>query len=103
MLDEVIFAVRTDDKDDLAWLDEVVPTVPEYRKWEGAKGRGGNYQDAWNVVEKGTMYIKIDDDVVRIPTACHLGHRPPFSFLDRAAMLTPLLPPFHLANRPSDA
>jgi hypothetical protein len=64
MLDEIIFVVRTDDEDDLKYLEDLLPTVPEYRKYE-AKGRGGKYKDAWNVVEKGTMYIKIDDDVVR--------------------------------------
>jgi hypothetical protein len=70
MLDEVIFVVRTDDADDLKYLDELLPTVPEYKKFE-AKGRGGKYKDAWDVVEKGTMYIKIDDDVVRIPAQMH--------------------------------
>ena len=64
MLDEVIFVVRTDDEGDLEYLEELLPTVPEYKKYE-AKGRGGRYKDAWDVVEKGTMYIKIDDDVVR--------------------------------------
>jgi hypothetical protein len=64
MLDEVIFVVRTDDEGDLKYLEELLPTVPEYKKYE-AKGRGGRYKDAWDVVEKGTMYIKIDDDVVR--------------------------------------
>jgi hypothetical protein len=67
MLDEVIFVVRTDDEDDLKYLEELLPTVPEYKKYE-AKGRGGRYKDAWDVVEKGTMYIKIDDDVVRRTT-----------------------------------
>jgi hypothetical protein len=64
MLDEIIFVVRTDDEDDLKYLEDILPTVPEYKKYE-AKGRGGKYKDAWDVVEKGTMYIKIDDDVVR--------------------------------------
>jgi hypothetical protein len=64
MLDEIIFVVRTDDEDDLQYLEDLLPTVPEYKKYE-AKGRGGKYKDAWDVVEKGTMYIKIDDDVVR--------------------------------------
>jgi hypothetical protein len=64
MLDEIIFVVRTDDEDDLKYLEDLLPTVPEYKKYE-AKGRGGKYKDAWDVVEKGTMYIKIDDDVVR--------------------------------------
>ena len=70
MLDEVIFVVRTDIKEDLDWLEQQLPHTPEYTKWEGAKGRGGRYADAWNVVEKGTMYIKIDDDVV-----CQTSHR----------------------------
>lgn len=64
MLDEVIFVVRTDDEDDLKYLEDLLPTVPEYRKYE-AKGRRRKYKDAWDVVENGTMYIKIDDDVVR--------------------------------------
>jgi hypothetical protein len=64
MLDEIIFVVRTDNPGDLQYLEELLPTVPEYKKYQ-VKGRGGKYKDAWDVVEKGTMYIKIDDDVVR--------------------------------------
>jgi hypothetical protein len=73
MLDEVIFVVRTDDPGDLKYLEELLPTVPEYKKYQ-AKGRGAKYKDAWNVVQKGTMYIKIDDDVVRgTPISKHAG------------------------------
>lgn len=75
MLDEVIFVMRTDDKDDIHWLDEKLQTTPEYTKWDGARGRGGKYADAWNVVEKGTMYIKIDDDVVSQPLYQHIPSR----------------------------
>ena len=45
-------------------MGELVNTVPEYSKTFAAKGRYGDYTDAWNVVQNGVIYVKIDDDVV---------------------------------------
>ena len=60
----MLFIIRTDKVKDLIWVGEHVDEVPEYSKTFAAKGRNGDYTDAWEVVQNGTMYIKIDDDVV---------------------------------------
>ncbi|KAL9575914.1 MAG: hypothetical protein Q9212_007567 [Teloschistes hypoglaucus] len=71
-LDEIIFLVRTDDADDLAYLDEIVADTPGYTRRDLSDGDDGGraskitYGQAWEVVEKGTMYIKIDDDIMFI-------------------------------------
>jgi hypothetical protein len=63
-VDEVIFVVRTDDEADLRFLEELVETNENYSIYTSAEGRGVRFADAWNVVNRGKMYIKIDDDVV---------------------------------------
>ncbi len=62
--------MRTNDQADLDWLEELLPTVPEYSR-HNAQGRGGKFAEAWDVVKRGAMYIKIDDDVV---SGCHTQH-----------------------------
>ena len=68
LLDEVIFLARTDDVDDLAFLDGLVNTTGSYSRHDptGKSGKASKvtYGQAWEVVERGTMYIKIDDDIV---------------------------------------
>ena len=67
MLDEVIFIVRTDDLDDLVYLDDLLQTSDGYSRYNLIEGDGKagkvSYGTAWEVVERGTMYIKIDDDI----------------------------------------
>jgi hypothetical protein len=63
MLDEVIFAVHTDKKHDLEYLDQLVNTTQSYTKYEEKK-KYKSYVNSWETVEKGNIYIKIDDDVV---------------------------------------
>lgn len=63
-LDEVIWGVNTQDADDLAYLEEVLPTSPSYRRLD-LEDRG--FVNLWNQsVEYGNIYIKIDDDVIYI-------------------------------------
>lgn len=63
-LDEVVWGVNTDNTDDLAYLEELLPTTPAYRKVE-LKER--SYFELWNEsVEAGNVYVKLDDDVVYI-------------------------------------
>jgi hypothetical protein len=63
-LDEVIWGVNTNDTDDIAYLEDLLPTSPAYRKVE-LKDR--SYFGLWNEsVEAGKIYIKLDDDVVYI-------------------------------------
>lgn len=66
-LDEVIFIARTNRSADLEWLDALVMTTPAYRRHNTTFGNleDLDYASAWDVCENGTMYIKMDDDVVR--------------------------------------
>lgn len=68
-LDEVIFADNTNHQEDEDWLDQLIETEPLYRKVIMSH-RGGWYHDVWNnvAIDEETMYIKIDDDVVGLPS-----------------------------------
>ena len=67
-LDEVKFLARTNNIDDLNWLDELVTTSDSYSRVNltdaGQDASKVNYGEVWDVVEQGVMYVKIDDDVV---------------------------------------
>lgn len=65
-MDEVIFFVRTEIVEDLEYLDSLLTTTSSYTKVNLDEGRSGNYSKPWETMEVGPMYIKIDDDVVRI-------------------------------------
>jgi len=64
MLDEVIFALNTDNKEDLAYLeDELLPSSPHYRKFKAPERKG--WVGQWQAVDqRDAIYIKLDDDVV---------------------------------------
>jgi len=62
-LDEVLFVVRTSDEDDLEWLEWLITTSKSYKKRIGQEGL--NFGMTWELFERGKMYLKIDDDVVR--------------------------------------
>jgi hypothetical protein len=63
MLDEVIFLARTQDQDDLDWLDETVASEPLYTR-QNVSTYDGEYASAYDLCEDDVMYIKIDDDIV---------------------------------------
>jgi hypothetical protein len=64
LLDEVIFAINTDIKEDLDYLNNELLSFPYYRKFQ-ANEHG--YLGQWLAVdERDTIYVKIDDDVVFI-------------------------------------
>lgn len=65
ILDEIRFIVKTTNADDLAYLDELLQTSKSYKRQtvDDPKGLHGL---AWEVVKRGVMYVKIDDDVVFI-------------------------------------
>lgn len=63
IMDEVIFAVHTDIEHDLEYLDQLVNSTAGYTKYQQEK----EYESlvgSWEKVERGNIYIKIDDDVV---------------------------------------
>ncbi|KAL9025785.1 MAG: hypothetical protein Q9180_007590, partial [Flavoplaca navasiana] len=62
-LDEVHFAVSTDNKADIKYLDQLVKTNKLYKKNSLPDGRLG-YKEAWKAsVVLEHMYIEIDDDM----------------------------------------
>ena len=61
-LDEVHWAVNTDDPPRLAYLDSLVKTSKSYMK---VNLPGLGFDSVWGTaVKRGYIYIKIDDDVV---------------------------------------
>ena len=75
-LDEVHWAANTDKVEDLEWLDGIIPQVENYKKLDMTDKLG--FENAWADVERGTMYIKIDDDVVRSHATCKIRKQPLF-------------------------
>lgn len=72
-LDEVHWAVNTDDPPRLAYLDSLVKTSNSYIK---VNLPGLGFDSVWaTAVKRGNIYIKIDDDVVCL-SYCHYGLRP---------------------------
>ncbi|CAM1503435.1 Fc.00g082110.m01.CDS01 [Cosmosporella sp. VM-42] len=68
-LDEVLWVVNTDDEADLHYLDEVISSNPiRYKKLAipGGKLWSNTYYKAWQHLERGKYYVKIDDDIVWI-------------------------------------
>jgi hypothetical protein len=91
MLDEVIFAVHTDKTDDLEYLDQLVATSASYTKYKTEK----DYEwlvGSWEKVERGNLYIKIDDDVVGYPISVYCGKRAAANPINRCTLKTTPLP-----------
>ena len=65
-LDEIVFMINTQREDDIEWVDELIKTEPLYSKKMTAT-KGGHFDNIWNrhATDENTMYIKIDDDIVR--------------------------------------
>jgi hypothetical protein len=65
-LDEVHWVQNTDKKEDLAYLDEILASQSRYKKIDlSSQGVGFvGYGFAWGHLERGNLYVKIDDDVV---------------------------------------
>lgn len=64
-LDEVLWVVNTENEDDLRYLDEILASSPRHRKLDlGRMVRGPEFRQIWKHLERGKIYVKIDDDVV---------------------------------------
>ena len=66
-LDEVLWIINTDDQSDLEYLDEILSRYPT--RFKSLRIPGGNlwsntYYKAWQQLERGKYYVKIDDDIV---------------------------------------
>jgi hypothetical protein len=68
ILDEVIFAINTNNQDDLAYLEELLVTHPGYSKHvaEGEYDPRFWFSNWEAVSDPEAVYVKIDDDVVFI-------------------------------------
>jgi hypothetical protein len=63
-LDEIYWDRNTDNPRDLVYLDEILASSPRYKLIKlNAVGFAG-YEQAWQKLERGILYLKIDDDVV---------------------------------------
>lgn len=62
-LDEVIWLARTSVEEDLQWLDAQIAAEPAYTRRD-LLFEGIDYASAYDLAENGTMYIKMDDDLV---------------------------------------
>jgi hypothetical protein len=62
VMDEVIFVVHTDVKEDLVYLDQIVNGTEGYKKHEQEKQFDG-WVGPWELVERGNIYIKIDGEL----------------------------------------
>ncbi|RYP65876.1 hypothetical protein DL769_006193 [Monosporascus sp. CRB-8-3] len=68
-LDEVLWVANTDNEDDLRYLDEIIASDPTRHKKitiPGDKLWVYTYYKAWQHLERGKYYVKIDDDIVWI-------------------------------------
>lgn len=63
-LDAIHWVKNTDKPDDLAYLDEIMASSTRYKKIELEDVGFAGYAHAWSHLERGQMYVKIDDDVV---------------------------------------
>lgn len=68
-LDEVHWVQNTNKEEDLAYLAEILASSPRYKKIDlSSEGVGFmGYANAWGHLERGKLYVKIDDDVVSCP------------------------------------
>ena len=63
-LDEVHWVQNTGKPEDLEYLDEILASEDNYKRVT-LKGVGfEGYKHAWDHLERGNLYVKIDDDVV---------------------------------------
>jgi len=73
-LDEVLWVANTEDEDDLRLLDDIISSNPSRHKKliiPGEKLWVYTYYKAWQHLERGKYYVKIDDDIVRqLPRIC---------------------------------
>lgn len=82
-MDEVLFAEHTDNEEDLKWLHQLVDNEPLYRS---LAMEGGGYDDVWQQsVDDKNMFIKIDDDIVRLMSFDCTKHT---DLLDRCTLAT---------------
>lgn len=63
ILDEIVFLAKTNDEDDLAYLEDLIQKNPKYSA-QYHNETGLNFSKMYGSCVKGNIYVKIDDDVV---------------------------------------
>lgn len=72
-LDEVLWVVNTENKDDLRYLNKLLSRSERYKKLDlGKKVKGPEFRQIWKHLERGKLYVKVDDDVVSASQALPL-------------------------------
>ncbi|KAL2000829.1 hypothetical protein VTN02DRAFT_2568 [Thermoascus thermophilus] len=114
-LDKVVFVPQTGEEESLRWLNSVVRQTPAYYISHSSSG------DVWDIAEKGTLYIRIDGDVVfleenTIPTivrtklqhpdalmvSANVIHQPVLASLhNHAGVALSYLPELHHVSQPA--
>ncbi|RMZ92556.1 hypothetical protein DV736_g220, partial [Chaetothyriales sp. CBS 134916] len=97
--DEVHWFQNTHNQDDLEYLEEILREHPRYKKIEISEEEidYDAYDVAWDHLERGSFYVKIDDDVVwvgddTIPRLVSLKHGNPDYLVTSANMInSPLM------------
>ena len=63
-LDEVHWIRNTDDQQDLEYLDKLLTYSDRYKQLFQERTKDQGFSDAWSKLEPGSIYVKIDDDVI---------------------------------------
>ena len=65
------FIVKTEDAEDKKWLDKLVADTPDYSQIvlsdEYSNYESLQFASSYAKIQRNTLYIKIDDDVVCLP------------------------------------
>ena len=68
-LDEVHWVQNTQNEEDLEYLDEILASSPTYKKIALSDEERSSFEHAWEHLERGALYVKVDDDVVGFVTS----------------------------------
>ena len=60
----MVWLRRTQNIDDLVFLDKLLASEPEYTAWNVSMDNVG-YANAYDNVEDDVLYVKVDTDIVR--------------------------------------
>ncbi|DBB14093.1 TPA: hypothetical protein ACH3X3_001050 [Trebouxia sp. C0006] len=65
VLEEVVWIVQTDNKRDIAWLNNVLlPSEPEFYSTKSVAGK--NYTEQYQSLDPDVYYVKLDDDTMYV-------------------------------------
>ncbi|KAJ3483852.1 hypothetical protein NLG97_g7208 [Lecanicillium saksenae] len=66
LIDEVIWLRRTEDEQDVAFLQKLLDSEPRYSKRDVDRTEASGFASAYEDMDDDALYVKIDDDVVFI-------------------------------------